>query len=77
MSKTPEQIALQLAKEHTTLIKAEQERVAKELLAKGFTQEDVILEHNVSDVIDDPTIPYKITVKLKPRMNRGENYGTI
>jgi len=55
--KTPEQIAIDLA---------------QELLAKDLNPEDVILSHNISEVIDNPTVPYKITVKLKPRMLRGE-----
>ena len=70
--KTPKQIAIDLVEQNTKLIREEQERVAKELLAKGLNPEDVILEHNASDVIDDPTIPYKITVRLKPRMGRAD-----
>ncbi len=75
--KTPEQVAIDLAEQNTKLIREEQERVAKELLAKGLNPEDVILEHNISDVIDDPTVPYKITVKLKPCMLRGEDDETL
>lgn len=73
--KTPEQIAIDLAQEHTRIIREEQQRVAQEILAKGLNPEDVILSHNISEVIDNPTVPYKITVKLKPRMLRGETDG--
>ena len=73
--KKPEQIAIDLAEQNTKLIREEQQRIAQELLAKGLTPEDVVLTHNINEVIDDPTVPYKITVKLKPRMLRGENDG--
>lgn len=75
--RTPEQIAIDLAEQNTKLIREEQQRVTDELLAKGLTPEDVVLTHNINEVIDDPTIPYKITIKLKPRMLRGENDETI
>lgn len=70
--KTPEQIAIDLAEQNTKLIREEQERVVKELLAKGLNPEDVILIHNISEVIDDPSVPYKITVRLKPRIGRAD-----
>ena len=69
--KTPEQIAIDLAEQNTKLIREEQQRVAQELLAKGLTPEDVILEHNIEDCIS-LGVPYKITVKLKPRMGRSD-----
>ena len=72
--KTPEQIAIDLAEKNTKLIREEQQRVTDELLAKGLNPEDVILEHNIEQCISEG-VPYKITVKLKPRMNRGENDG--
>lgn len=72
MSKTPEQIAIDLAEKNTKLIREEQQRVAQELLAKGLNPEDVVLTHNINEVIDGPTIPYEITVKLKPRMGRAD-----
>lgn len=72
--KTPEQVAIDLAEQNTKLIREEQERVAKELLAKGLNPEDVVLEHNIEQCISEG-VPYKITVKLKPRMLRGENNG--
>ena len=62
--KTPEQIAIDLAEQNTKLIREEQQRVAQELLAKGLTPEDVVLEHNINEVILS-NVPYVITVRLR------------
>lgn len=58
-------------------IAEERENLAKRMLELGYTPESHIICDNIIDAINDPSISYKCWAELKPRMNRGENDGTI
>jgi hypothetical protein len=67
-----EQKAQELVNLVSEQIKQEQTKLAQEMIAKGYTPDMYAIEHNLEDVIEDPTIPYKCNAVLRPtRFTRG------
>lgn len=64
--KTTEELAQELADKNTKLILETREEAIQKAIAKGYDPKDYYFEDNLLEVIENPAIPYKITLIMKP-----------
>lgn len=62
---TPEQIAMELAIKNSQIIMETRQQAIEKAKEKGYTPDMYYFEDNISQIIDNPEIPYKLTLKVK------------
>jgi hypothetical protein len=68
-----EQKAIELAQSITKQIEEVNNECLHKMQERGYDPDMYVLETNIAEVIEDPTIAYKCKAVLKPRFMRGEN----
>lgn len=67
---TIQEKAEELVKLHLEQMHEANQEVVQRMLELGYTDESHRIVNNILDVLDDPSIPYKVWAEPIPRFNR-------